>query len=55
MSGNLETVRIRDKSAEGGSRIINKVDLTENDLVYEDKPTKKSGKDVVESDTPEGE
>lgn len=32
----VPTVRVRDKSVEGGSRIINRSDLTTSDLIIED-------------------
>ncbi|WP_211440928.1 hypothetical protein [Collimonas humicola] len=36
-SGQLETVRIRDKDVGGKTRIINRDDLTDNDVVVDDK------------------
>lgn len=40
----VETVRIRDKSVEGGVRIINKEDLTDNDVIMDEKPAGKNSK-----------
>ena len=46
--GVVETVRIRDKKVEGGVRIVNFHDVTDNDVIVDTKPTGKPGEKTPE-------